>query len=153
MPTIAVIAPSRGKTNCQRCFPFSTQRWLMGFFHLALAKSTESWLPGQRQSTLQETGYSSEPSDCPWFINSHCERHDFYFLSQDKVLCGWISMWTETNQCLSMCYYFTLLVFIFQFLFTKEGNSFIYTVGQVNTSLEFTRIVLLAQLTTLFCLL
>lgn len=35
-------------------------------------------------------------------------------------------MQTKTNQCLKVYYYFTLLVSIFQFLFTKGGNSFIY---------------------------
>lgn len=39
---------------------------------------------------------------------------------------GRISMQTEINQCLKVYYYFTLLVSIFQFLFTKGGNSFIY---------------------------
>lgn len=35
-------------------------------------------------------------------------------------------MQTEINQRLKVYYYFTLLVSIFQFLFTNGGNSFIY---------------------------
>lgn len=112
------------ENHLQEMLPlFHAHRRLMGFFR-ALANSTKSWLPGQREGTLQETGYSSEPSDCPWFINSHREWHDSYFLLQDEVLWGWISMGTEDNQCLRMLLLYTTCFHFSVFIY--KGRQFLY---------------------------